>query len=352
MTTCTKPGIKIRHTNNEYKADPFAGLTPFTTKNIDHDNLMRTTNYDKKGYEALDLNIDSYSREDLYKLFGLNKSVVLKEDHMREAKKIVLKTHPDKSNLSNEYFIFFSKAYKRLYGIFEFQNKNSKKISDGENDYESGKELDNSLILDRMFDMNANLKDEKNFNKWFNDQFEKHRLEDPSEVGYGSWLKSDEDIVFSSNVSQANIASEMDKRKKQIQALSEYKGVGEQYSSSFGGSSLMEYNKNFTANSLFSEDGIGYTDLRQAYNESVIPVTQDDYNNMQKFRSLDEYKRHRDSANVNPLSKEEAMQQLYNENKQKDQESAALAFYYAQLEEKSKRNEESFWSSIKQVTNW
>ena len=47
-----------------------------------------------------------------------------------------------------------------------------------------------------MFDMKKDLKDSNNFNKWFNDQFEKHRLEDPVEHGYGNWLKSDEDIIF------------------------------------------------------------------------------------------------------------------------------------------------------------
>jgi hypothetical protein len=40
------------------------------------------------------------------------------------------------------------------------------------------------------------------------------------------------------------------------------------------------------------------------------------------------------------------------ENKQKDEESAALAFYYAQQSEKALKNQQSFWSSLKQVTNW
>jgi hypothetical protein len=46
------------------------------------------------------------------------------------------------------------------------------------------------------------------------------------------------------------------------------------------------------------------------------------------------------------------MRQLYHENKQKDEESAALAFYYAQQSEKAKKNENDFWTGLKQVTNW
>ena len=114
----------------------------------------------------------------------------------------------------------------------------------------------------------------------------------------------------------------------------------------------MTYDSNFTAGSLFSNEGMTYTDLRQAYAESVIPVTEDDYNKVKKFRSIDEYKRHRESVDTKPLEKEEAMKQLYLQNKQKDEESAALAFYYAQQSEKALKNQQSFCSCLKQVTNW
>jgi curved DNA-binding protein CbpA len=268
---------------------------------------------------------------------------------MKEAKKIVLKTHPDRSRLDNKYFLFFSKAYKKLLDIYEFQNKiNSKKTAD-KNDY-----FENGQVLDKMFEMKKDLKDTDNFNKWFNDQFEKHRLEDPVEHGYGNWLKSDEDIIYTpQNINKDSMAREMDKRKKEIQALTPYSGVGNSFGgSSVGGSSLMEYNSNFSSGSLFSSGGGGYTDLRQAYVESVIPVTEDDYNKTQKFKSVDEYKRHRENINVVPLSKEDAMRQLFEQEKKENDESAAMAFYYAQQSEKAKKNSDTFWSGLQQITNW
>jgi hypothetical protein len=67
---------------------------------------------------------------------------------------------------------------------------------------------------------------------------------------------------------------------------------------------------------------------------------------------MDEYKRHRDTVNTTPLSKEEALRQLYRQEKEKNEESAALAFYYAQQSEKAKKNESEFWSGLKQLTNW
>jgi len=346
MTQCTKGGVKIRESTNSYSADPFDGLNPF--KNTE-EKQFTGTNYDKTAYNMLDLNIDSYSREDLFKLFGL-KTMTLSEDIMKECKKTVLKTHPDKSHLDEKYFIFFSNAYKKLQGIYEFQNKTNNKKTVDSNEYF---DTDNGLLLDNLFDKKTDLRDTKNFNNWFNQQFEKHRLEDPVETGYGNWLKSDEDIDFtSSNITKDKMASEIEKRKKQVQSLTTYTGVNDPYASTFGGSSLMAYDSNFTSGTLFSSDGMGYTDLRQAYVESVIPVTEEDYNKTMKFKSVDEYKRHRESNMATPLSKEEAMRQLYNQNKEKDEESAALAFYYAQQSEKAKKNENNFWTGLKQVTNW
>ena len=55
---------------------------------------------------------------------------------------------------------------------------------------------------------------------------------------------------------------------------------------------------------------------------------------------------------MDPLKGEDAMRKLYHENKQKDEEATALAFYYAQQAEKSKINQSNFWSSLKQLTNW
>ena len=350
MTSCTKTGIKIKNTGNDYKSDPFANIDPFANQSIQSDRI--DVNYDKSKYESIDLNIDNYSREELYKLFGFKTSTILTDENMKGAKKIVLKTHPDKSRLDNKYFIFFSKAYKKLLDIYEFQNKTTANKSSDTNKYYDS---ENTQVLDKMFDMKKDLKDSSNFNKWFNDQFEKHRVEDPVENGYGNWLKSDEDIIFTpQNINKDSMAREMEKRKKEIQSLTPYTGVGSSFGcSSVGGSSLMEYNSNFSSGSLFSSGGnMGFTDLRQAYVESVIPVTEEDYNKTQKFKSVDEYKRHRDNVNMTPLSKEEAMRELFYQDKKENEESAALAFYHAQQLEKAKKNNDVFWSGLKQLTNW
>ena len=57
----------------------------------------------------VDLDLDNYELEDLLKLFKLDYDFNVNQ--LKQAKKIALKTHPDKSGLPNEYFIFFSKVF-------------------------------------------------------------------------------------------------------------------------------------------------------------------------------------------------------------------------------------------------
>ena len=71
--------------------------------------------------ENLDLNIDNYNLDELLELFHL--SYDFTENDLKQAKRIVLRTHPDKSGLPKEYFLFFSKAYKIVFNIYEFRHK-------------------------------------------------------------------------------------------------------------------------------------------------------------------------------------------------------------------------------------
>jgi hypothetical protein len=342
-------GVRIEQGKNEYKEDPFDGFDPF--KNMDHLDTMKIT-YDKQLYNQLDLNLDNYSRVDLYKLFGL-KHMHLSDNNMREAKKIVLKTHPDKSQLEPKFFLFFSKAYKKLYSIYEFQNRSTNKVDASYTEY--GFDDEKLFTLDNFFEKKKDLKDPKNFQKWFNQEFEKHKLEDVNENGYGSWLKSEEGIVDLGQVSKADMNAAFEKQKKQLQSVVVYNGVDEICAPAFSGSSLLAKSDNYTSNNVFGQSsgsGSGYTDLRQAYTESVIPITEEDYNKMPKFKNVNDYKNHRENQKTEPLNKEESIKQLYQRNHEMEEESAALAYHYAKEAEKAKKNQESFWSGLKQLTNW
>jgi hypothetical protein len=343
--SCPKAGIKIHETNNN-KGNYYSSNTN-TNTNYNPLSTQHNTNnssgidYYNTSLNKLDLTIENYGLNDLYRLFNIPDGV-LTESALKNAKQIVLKMHPDKSHLDSKYFLFFSKAYKQLYGIYEFQNKSTtnKKYKD-EDFYDDS----NKHVLNNMFEKNKELRDGANFNKWFNESFEKHRLDNPLEEGYGDWLKSDEGFIGTGdeNVTKSNMNEIFEQKKKQIQALSVYNGITDSYASSSFGSSL-------DASSNLSSSG--YTDLRQAYTETLIPVTHEDFERMPKYKNFNDYKNQRDNIDTKPLTKEESERILYERERAEEQRSAALAFKYAQEAEKAKQSNTSFWGDIKRLTGF
>ena len=138
--------------------------------------------------ENLDLDINNYSLVELFDLFKINNE--LNDENMKKAKNIVYKMHPDKSRLDSKYFLFFSKAYKKLYQLYEFQNKSSNKK--GEEEY-SIKQSDKDELLNQFLKKN-NLEDKTNFQKWFNNEFEKQNGK-ALDYGYEDWFKSNDGII-------------------------------------------------------------------------------------------------------------------------------------------------------------
>ena len=358
-SSCSKIGIKIHETpsnsnnNNNNNNSNNSNNNSSNSREIYRQMNVKSTvktpvNFHNTSLNNLDLDLEHYSLEDLYNLFNIPGSQ-LDEEILKNAKQIVYKMHPDKSRLDPKYFRFFSNAYKRIYNIYEFQNKSSKKKFVSEEYYEDS----NRDVLNHMFETNKTLKDPDNFNSWFNEKFEKHKAPgetDANEVGYGNWLKSDEGLYASNeNVTKANMNDAFERQKKQLQSLTVYQGISDSFSA-FSGSLLdNESSTNFTGS---AGNNLGYTDLRQAHIETVIPVTQDDFDRMQKYNSISEYKAKRDNVDTTPLSKQESERILMQQSRQLDNQSAALAYKYAQQSERAKQQNQSFFSDIKQLRGW
>lgn len=338
---CPKAGIKIHETPSQNH-----NQTQNQNSYISRPSTVRTpVNFYQTSLNNLDLDLDHYSLEDLYNLFNIPGQ--LSENALKNAKQIVYKMHPDKSQLDPKYFRFFSAAYKRIFNIFEFQNKsqNKRPTTNDEDYYDES----NKNVLNNMFETNKWLKDPKNFNSWFNEKFEKHSKDiledDVGKKGYGDWLKSDEGLYsVNDNITKANMNDAFERQKKQIQSLTVYQGINDSFSS-FSGSLLGDQSDNFTG----SNGALGYTDLRQAHIESVIPVTQEDYDRMPKYKTLSEYKARRDNVDTSPLSEQESQRILLQQGRELEQQSAALAYKYAQQSERARQNNQSFFTDIRQI---
>lgn len=302
----------------------------------------------------MDLNIENYDLDDIFKLFKIPKNFT--EEDMRSAKKIVLKTHPDKSGLHPDYFRFYSKAYKKLYFIWQFKSTSAKdnnlKTYDEimSNDEKVGHFSERKKEKLSEFLSSNHLKEGKNFNKWFNEQFEKGRIQSEEESnGYGEWLKSNEDIEEERKISYTQMGQEIEKKKQQVRALVVHKGIDEYYSGFSGASNLTGDTPECFGSGLFSS--LQYEDLRKAHVESVIPVTMDDYNNVKKFKNLNEYNNYRNSQDVVPLSELQATEYLNNKNRHEEIQTTNRAYKLAQQLEVSNKKQSEFWGSISKIKN-
>jgi len=257
--------------------------------------------------DNIDLNIDNYNLQELLSLFSISEN--FSEKDMKEAKKIVLKTHPDKSGLDPKYFLFFSKAYKIIYGIFEFRETNKK-------DHSKYKTLDNPENDEIIKNALASNTVKKDFNKWFNELFEKSKIEDEyNNSGYENWLRSDEDLENFSNLNKEQQEIKLEEKRNKIKTLSKFNEIKDIQGSGYD---LLRQKPEDYSSDIFSS--LAFEDLKKAHQESIIPITNQDINNIEQ-RSMSQLKIQRDEKITIPTM--EQSKQLLSDNNSKDNRNNA-----------------------------
>lgn len=241
----------------------------------------------------LDLDIRNYELRDILNLFKLPS--VFNESHMREAKLTVMRTHPDKSGLDKEYFLFFSKAYKILHEVYQVRAGLSRQKDTKYDDVKEDIDARRNANSDKLKRMNAD-----EFNRWFNQTFEQNKLYDEEQdSGYGEWLtqtNNEEDDVMDEGSTWAQRMEQLDHRKKKLreQALV-VRGEVQTFDSISSGSG---YGLSRECPEEHSSNGFGsslaYEDLKKAHTETVIPVTHEDYEAVRKYKNMNELQMSRD----------------------------------------------------------
>ena len=282
-----------------------------------------------------DLNLNNYSLNDLLNLFHL--PYVFTRDELKAAKKVVLKTHPDKSNLPKEYFLFFSKAYKMIFQIYEYRYTCEKQTTE----YTVEKNEEHEILL-------KDVKNKKNFNKWFNNMFEKHKIENEYEKGgYGDWFQSEEN-TDNRKISQNEMGQVFEEKKKEMKQIVVHKDI-QDITRTSGLTDLTGDQPESYESDLFSS--LQYDDLKKAHTETVVPVTQQDYNEKQKFNNINELREHRAQQNVGPPSLEQSKDYLQQNQNRNDKTDIERAYKLLKQDEMVKEINQKWWSNLKQITN-
>ena len=325
--------------------------------------------------QNMDLDISHYNLDELLTLFQISSPI--DEHMMKKSKDIVHKMHPDKSKLPPDYFIFFGKAYKKLYSIYQFQHKKETQwkegdhvleyenmlINDNDNDNDndnnnnnnkSSSKKDTENHYEQLLKTNQELKNPVKFNQWFNEQFNKNKITlESEEKGYGNWLSSNEDSSsFEQVYSVRDMMFSIEKQKqKQSQMQVQTHFQDELIFSSFGNSSSCFGSLNDQAPQEYQSDlfsKLPFEDLRKAHTETLIPVSEQDFltGKKEQFKNVDDYKIHRSQQNLKPLSEKEANDFLREKSNKMELDASHVAFKLAQQVEESEKKNKNIWNYL------
>ena len=287
-----------------------------------------------------DLNIHMYSLEDLLGLFDLTYNI--SQDDLKRAKKVVLRTHPDKSKLDSKYFLFYKKAFDVVVRFYDNQNKQNQKITPNSTAYTPNENDDDDNRTVKKVSSVINEMAKGEFQDKFNDLFEKNMATKVDE-SRNEWFKND-DPSYTSNqtVNSSNMGQIFNSIKDQQTGLVKYRGVENIISNRSSTSNFYEDNDdddNYVTSDPFSK--LKFDDLRKVHkDETVFSVSERDYQNVTKYSSVDHFMRERGQQSTTPLSKPESermlaqQDQIYREKMMKKEYSSNLK--NMEYEEKNK----------------
>jgi hypothetical protein len=222
----------------------------------------------------LDLDLNNYTMEDIFNLFKIPYS--LSEQDLKYAYKKTLKTHPDKSGLPPEVYIFYNKAYEMLSRIYYFRHKKKTLLSEP---------IYVSTDLDKdQLNKCVSSENKQDFNKWFNKLFNNMKVtDDNTDSGYAEWYHNYVDKP-DPRIKLNEFDKEFNKLKtncKSIQVMDEVRGMGGDNGYDLNRTIIQDY-----SSEVFSD--FIYEDLKKAHTITSIPVT--DYNNRTDYKTETEYK--------------------------------------------------------------
>lgn len=289
--------------------------------------------------DNIDLDIDNYELNDILNLFQLPSDFGIEE--LKMAKRIVRKTHPDKSKLKPEVFIFFLKAYKVVYYLYEFRNRGDQTEFNYKEIIEQTKNSENEVTINK-------LKNHNDFNNVFNKLFESNKMKNKfNETGYGEWFKSEEDMCDKKVSSQREMNDYILQQKEKSRELVKHQNI--EIIGTTGGYDLTCDRPDTYSSDIFSK--FNYEDLKKAHQETLIPITERDFNERAKYKSVTHLQQSRSSQDTTPLSLSQAKQFLADKKQTGESINTSRAFKLAKQSEQANKIQKNIMQQFNQITN-
>ena len=246
------------------------------------------------------LDVNMYSLTELLGLFDLTYDIDL--NGIKRAKKKVLMTHPDKSGLPSDYFLFYKRAFDMVHSFYEEQSRQTRQMPS-----EPVKYTPVSSGGPAKINMDG-------FHKKFNEVFEKNMAVAP-DATRNEWFRSEAPVY--SNISEKNINRAFETIKSQQTGLVKYRGVEMMKSS--GGTNLYDDNDDDSYVTCDPFSKLKYDDLRKVHkDQSILAVGDSDYEKIQKYSSVDHLSQERGRQSLAPLEKTESERIVMERHKERE----------------------------------
>jgi hypothetical protein len=291
------------------------------------------------------LDIRQYSLDEIYALFGVQRET-LSIEGLKKAKQRVLMTHPDKSGMPSDYFIFYKKALEILatdYAEMHRVEQSSKRMNELEHNgytYSHGGGEDE----ERMRAVASKAAEGDRFQRDFNRIFEE-QMQQKIDDSRNDWFRDDRATYDTSKVGKSStiqgMSQSMEEIKRQQRAVARYTGGVREMTHHLGtrlydGQGMDEGTEDqYISGDPFAK--LKFEDLRRVHkDETVFQVSESDFNNQKTYKNIEEYGRARSSQQFEQISKQQSEMIL----QQKEQERAArIQQYQRQTYEQGLENE-------------
>ena len=294
---------------------------------FNEDEMKRRADFDRnmeKKNEYLSNQIKNFEEKyNPYKILGLNNDDNNLVNIKKAYKKMALKYHPDKvGDKYNNEFQLVTQSYVYLLNksekMNELKTKTSKKVEFVEYADDINESVENIYVSKDKFDLNT-----------FNKIFEKYKLPDASDDGYGELYKEKldekspaENEIFGKKFNKEVFNSQFDniKSKKASTDIIEYNEPEALYSSSGSGFTELGLNKvnDFSANNL------SYTDYRKAHVDETLLIDTSKVN-FKTYNSVEQLENDRSKISYKP-SQEEILRNSNLDRMKKQKEDERLKY--------------------------
>jgi hypothetical protein len=214
-------------------------------------------------YSHLDLDVRNYTLRELLNLLQLPEGFTDRD--LRRAMRHVAQLHPDKSNAPPEVYRLFYQAHMICRQLLSARTQGSLSALVRE-DYDTP---EGRTIA-------ADMSQREDFQTWFNESFEEFHNTLPEQTqGHSEWLS--EEVAEGPRVrSQAQMAAEMAKRRKEAAKREVVLAGGPMAANHGGGTMLIASEEAPLTMTGGMVDDIAFGDLKQSYENSIIPVAEID----------------------------------------------------------------------------